>query len=102
MKDKRWILLLVTLLLSVSLACNLFRGTPTPAPTTVAPTEAPTKPQPTATVEPTATTEPTATPRPTATPKPTATSKPTEVPAEGFELEIINESGRGIWYVYIS
>lgn len=99
MRDKRWILLIVTFLMVVSLACNAGRVTPTPAPATVAPTEAA---QPTEKVEPTATPRPTATPKPTSTPKPAATSEPTEAPIEGFELEIINESGRDIWYVYIS
>ena len=101
MKNKRWIVLMVTFLMIVSLACNAFRGTPTPAPATVAPTEAPkptAEPKPTATPEP----EPTATPEPTTTSEPTAVPEPTEVVEEGFELEIFNESGREIWYIFIS
>ena len=102
MKNRRWTVLVVAFLMIISLACNAFRGTPTPAPTTVAPTEAakPTEePQPTATPEPTATSEP----EPTATTEPTAVPEPTEVPPEeGFELEIYNESGREIWYIFIS
>ncbi len=97
MKRKSWIVLIVTVLMIVSLACNAVRTTPTPEPATVAPTEAPTeKPQPTATPR------PTATPKPTATTAPTATPEPTEVVEEGMSLEITNESTRDIWYVYIS
>jgi len=99
MKNKRWIVLVVTFLMILSLACNAFRGTPTPAPATVAPTEAA---KPTEEPKPTATPEPTAMPEPAATTAPTAVPEPTEVSEEGFELEIINESGREIWYVYIS
>lgn len=97
MKYKSWIVLIVTVLMIVSLACNAGRTTPTPEPPTVAPTEAPT-----ATPEPTATPKPTATPEPTATTAPTATPEPTEVVEEGLSLEITNQSSRDIWYVYIS
>jgi len=97
MKHKSWIVLIVTVLMIVSLACNAGRTTPTPEPPTVAPTEAPT-----ATPEPTATPNPTATPEPTATTAPTATPAPTEVVEEGLSLEITNQSSRDIWYVFIS
>ncbi len=97
MKDKRWTILIVVLLVITSLACNAVRVTPRPA--TVVPTEAA---QSAENVEPTATPRPTATPKPTSTPKPEATSEPTEVSEDGFQLEIVNESGRDIWYIYIS
>jgi len=79
--------LIVTFLMIVSLACNAFRVTPAADPVTVAPTEA---------------VPPMEAPESTATPEPTATPVPADVPVEGFELEIINESGWDIWYVYIS
>lgn len=79
-----WMAIVVSM---IALACNAFGsspGTPTQAPT-APPTEAPTKVA--------------ATPQPTAT---TAAAQPTPTQSSGATIEIINESGQDIWYVYIS
>ncbi len=97
MKSKRAVLWLIIILTSLLLACAVLPGTPTPVPTST--------PEPTATntqvPTPTNTPSPSPTPEPTATP--TETPEPTETPLpEGASIEIINESGQDIWYVYIS
>ncbi len=99
MKEKRLLFTMVAFLMLLSLACNAGRVTQTAEPTEVV---QPTKAAPTK--EPTAVPEPTEAPTavPTETPVPTATAEPTEEPVEGFSLEIINETGTDIWYVYIS
>ncbi len=85
------VLWLVISLMLLSLACSLFEGTPTPAPTT---TPAP--------VVATATSEPVAPPA-TSTPKPTALpTAPATTVAKGTELQIINNSGTDIWYLFVS
>ncbi len=105
MRNRHWIVWIVIGLMGVSLACNALKGGSQPVPTTVVPTEAPTatpKPQPTATPRPTDTLEPTATSAPVATPKPAATPEPAATAEEGVALEIINNSGRDIHFIYIS
>ncbi|HQE93190.1 MAG TPA: hypothetical protein PLH19_05375 [Anaerolineae bacterium] len=98
MKTKRLIMVIVAFLMVLSLACNAGRTTTTPAPTEVPPTK--TEPTKTPTTEPTA--RPTATPAPTKTPAPADTAAPTATEEEGATIEIINNSGTDIWYVYIS
>ena len=93
MEDKRWIWLFVSLLMVVSLACNAIAGRSTPEPAVIVPTEAPAATEEAA---------PTSTPRPTDTPGSTVTPESTDAPVTGVSLEIINESSRDIWYLYIS
>ena len=101
MKNRRGFVAIIVLLALLVLACNVV-GNKTPVPET---TEAPppTKVEPTA--APTDTPAPTATPEPaaTSTPEPTATLATVKPPAgDGATLEIINQSGQEIWYIYIS
>jgi hypothetical protein len=80
-------------LVLLSLACSLAEKEPTPTDTPVplSPTETSTpKPLP-----------------PTSTPEPALTEEPTALPtativAKGTELQIINNSDRDIWYLYVS
>jgi len=107
MNSKRGRIGLIVVLVLFSLACTALSGTPTSTPVpTAAPTETPLPtdtPLPTATPEPTAIPESTATPEPTATPKPAQPAEPIDVPeVEGASIEVINASGRDIWYIYIS
>ena len=99
MKNKRLIVLIVVLLALLSLACNAVGRATDPPPTdTVQPTQAP----PTDTPVPADTPAPKDTPVPADTPVSAATPVPTEVTVEGASLEIINQSGQEIWYVFIS
>ncbi len=80
---------LVICLVLLSLSCSLIESTPTPSPTnTPAPIVA------------TATSKPEAPPA-TSTPKPTALPTATPV-AKGTELQIVNDSGTDIWYLFVS
>ncbi len=106
MKQKRVLILLVIVAALLSLACNAIRSitsppTATPQPTEVVPMETPTAkatPMKAPTLEPTSTKAPAATP----TEKPAVTPSPTVEVVEGLSLEIINDSGRDIWAIYIS
>ena len=104
MKKKLMMLVSVSLLMLLLVACGGEKGGEIPTPTvepTATSTPTPT-PEPTATSTPTPTPEPTATSTPTPTPEPTATSTPTPAPEEqdtyakgtitetGFESEWLN------------
>jgi hypothetical protein len=91
MKNKRWILVAIAVLVTVSLACNASRETPTPDV------------QPTVEVPPTAEVAPTVEVEPTVEVQPTSPPKDTSPPAsQGAVLEILNDSGVDVWYVYLS
>jgi len=94
-KNVRWILIAAAALLAANLACISPGGTPTPVPPTA---------EPLATVEPIA--------NPTEPPTVAPTEPPTETPptaepigdtqSGSISLEVINQSDRDIWYVYVS
>ena len=86
MKKIHWVLLAAAMLIVVSLACG---------PSDVAPTQ---EPQPTEEQAPTKEVEPT---RPKPTPEPTTTPVPTAA-VNGRGLEIVNQSGADVWYIYLS
>jgi len=86
MKKIHWVLLAATMLILVNLACG---------PSDVKPTQ---EPQPTKEQAPTEEIEPT---RADPTPEPTSTPVP-KAEAAGEGLEIANQSGADIWYVYLS
>ena len=75
MKSMRWTLVAVTMLVVAALACGPTGETPTPE------------------VEPTREVKPTIPPEDTPTPPPQPT---------GVTLEIVNDSGVDVWYVYLS
>ena len=83
MKNIRWAWLAAAVLILATLACGGSDDTPTAAP----PTDAPPP-----------TMMPTNTPK---SPVPTQAPAATEAP-EGISIEITNESGQAIWYVYLS
>lgn len=88
MKGIRWIVLATAMLVIVTLACGPSRETPTPAV------------QPTVEAQPTVEVQPTRPPEATPT---QATKRDTSTPvSKGATLEIINDSGVDIWYVYLS
>ncbi|MGC9348200.1 MAG: hypothetical protein ACP5JG_08700 [Anaerolineae bacterium] len=88
--QRRRLLVLAALLLLLSLACNAIQ----PA------TEEPTPVPPTATAQPV---EPPPTKVPPTEASPTGTPAPTPEPApRGSTIEIINESDKEIWYLFIS
>jgi hypothetical protein len=90
MKKIHWVLLAATVLTLVNLACSPSDLMPTQEPE-------PTKEQaPTEAVEPTRA-EPTPEPTPEATPTPVP-----EVETDGKGLQVVNQSGADIWYVYLS
>ena len=84
-KRRLLVVVLTVFTLLLSLACNAFQST----------TEAPTQEPPTATSQPTEQ-PPTEVP-PTDTPQPTSEPTPS-----GLTVEIINDTDKEIWYVYIS
>jgi hypothetical protein len=86
MKKIHWVLLAAAMLILVTLACG---------PSDVTPTQ---EPQPTEEQAPTEAVEPT---RPEPTPEPTSTPVPKTEATDGG-LEIVNQSGADIWYVYLS
>lgn len=90
-------IIVISVLMLSSLACATLVGTPEPT----APPPPTSTPVPTEAPPPTATTEP----EPTSMPEPT--SEPTDAPdpgpgVDGSTVNVINESGRDIWYLYIS
>lgn len=97
MNNRRWLWLIVVVLLAGTLACSSEKSTPltpaTPVPTTAAPEVA--TPRPTKTP-----TQATAEPPAAATPKPKPTERPTQ--ATGTTLEILNESGAELGELFIS
>ena len=82
MKSIRWTWLAAAVLILVTLACG--GSDDTPAPTTAPPTDGPPP-----------------TMMPTNTPKAPAPTEAPEAP-EGISIEITNESGQDIWYVFLS
>ena len=90
MKNVHWIWLAIAMLVAATLACS--GGEQTPAPQVATPEAATPEVQPTPEASPTM--------MPTNTPKPTATLEP-KAPA-GATIEITNDSGIEVWYVFIS